>query len=276
MTADLPAALRLIYHRDEPAPRDVPLEHVYADLTFPPREPLPFVALNMVQTLDGAAAIGGRAWTIGTAVDHHLYRTLHGAVDAVLAGAGTLRAEDVVAGTHPHLRARREAAGLPPTPTAVVLTAAASFDETVLGKRFFTGREYPSLLLTTERARPADIDRVRALGVEVAVVAADDAGLVDVQAALRHLAARGMRRVLAEGGPRLATALLRRGLVDELFLTLTVRLSGDPAAPRILAGEAAIALDPISVYHYMDRAGALREIYLRLDASPAGRTPTGV
>ena len=273
MTADLPAALRLIYHRDEPAPRDVPLEHVYADLTFPPREPLPFVALNMVQTLDGAAAIGGRAWTIGTAVDHYLYRTLHGAVDAVLAGAGTLRAEDVVAGTHPHLRARRKAAGLPPTPTAVVLTAASSFDETVFGKRFFTGRGYPSLLLTTERARPADIDRVRALDVEVAVVATGDAGLVDIQAALRYLAARGMRRVLAEGGPRLATALLRQGLVDELFLTLTVRLSGDPAAPRILAGEAAIALDPISVYHYIDRAGALREIYLRLGAGPAGRTP---
>ena len=159
MTADLPVALRLIYHRDEPAPRDIPLEHVYADLTFPPREPLPFVALNMVQTLDGAAAIGGRAWTIGTAVDHYLYRTLHGAVDAVLAGAGTLRAEDVVAGTHTHLRARREAAGLPRTPTAVALTAAASFDEAVLGKRFFTGREYPSLLLTTARARPADIER---------------------------------------------------------------------------------------------------------------------
>ena len=45
----------------------------------------------------------------------------------------------------------------------MVLTADASFDETVLGKRFFTGREYPSLLLTTAQARPADIERVAAL-----------------------------------------------------------------------------------------------------------------
>ena len=51
------------------------------------------------------------------------------------------------------------------------------------------------------------------------------------------------------------------------------RSSGDPTAPRILAGEAPIALDPIGVYHYIDRAGVLREIYLRLGAGPAGRTP---
>ena len=265
MSRDLPATLRLVYHRDEPAPRDAPLEEVYADLVFPqPEGGLPYVALNMVQTLDGVAALGGRAWTIGTAVDHYLYRTMHGMVDAVVSGAGTLRREDVVAGTHPHLRARREAAGLPPAPTAVVLSATAAFDEAVYRKGFVTRRDFRSLVVTTEHARQADIDHLTDAGVEVAVVATDAAGGVDLVAALRHLAARGMGRVLAEGGPRLASALLRQALVREFFLTLALRLSGEPGAPRILEEDVSVALSPISVYQYLDEAGVLREIYLRL------------
>ena len=264
MTDGLPATLRLVYHRDEPAPRDVPLEEVYADLTFPPGTgALPYVALNMVQTLDGVAAIEGRAWTIGTAVDHYLYRTLHGMVDAVVSGAGTLRLEDVVAGTHPHLRSRREAAGVPPAPTAVVLSRTAEFDETVYCKGFFTREDFRSLVITTERARRSDIDRLTGAGVEVAVVAADPAGNVDLPAALRYLAASGFRRVLAEGGPRLAAALLHQGVVRELFLTVTLRLAGEREAPRIVEGGPPAGVTPISVYHYLDVKGTLREMYLR-------------
>ncbi len=270
MTEGLPATLRLVYHRDEPVPGDVPLEEVYANLAFPPGDALPYVALNMVQTLDGVAALGGRAWTIGTAVDHYLYRTLHGLVDAVVSGAGTLRREDVVAGTHPHLRARREAAGLPPAPTAVVLSATAAFDEAVYRKGFVTRRDFRSLVVTTEHARQADIDHLTDAGVEVAVVATDAAGGVDLVAALRHLAARGMGRVLAEGGPRLASALLRQALVQEFFLTLALRLSGEPGAPRILEEDVSVGLSPISVYQYLDESGALREIYLRLGLSASG------
>lgn len=264
MTEGLPATLRLVYHRDEPVPGDVPLEEVYANLAFPPGDALPYVALNMVQTLDGVAAIEGRAWTIGTAVDHYLYRTLHGMVDAVVSGAGTLRLEDVVAGTHPHLRSRREATGLPLTPTAVVLSATAAFDEAVYRKGFVTRRDFPSLVVTTEHARQADIDHLTDAGVEVAVVAVDPAGNVDLPAALRYLAARGFRRVLAEGGPRLAVALLQQGVVRELFLTVTLRLAGERDAPRIVEGGPPAGVTPMSVYHYLDVNGALREMYLRL------------
>lgn len=227
------------------------------------------MAMNLVQTLDGAAALSGKAWVIGTEVDHYLYRTLHGVVDAVLSGAGTLRLDDVVAGTHPHLRERRVAAGLPPSPTAVVLTATASFDDAVFRKRFFARGDFPSLVLTTGRAHHEDIRRILDAGTEVEVVRAEPGGRVDVEDALRALARRGLRRVLAEGGPTLATVLLRRRLVRQFFLTLTLGLAADPAAIRILSGPVAALLDAISVFHYLDASGSLREIYFRFDLTYA-------
>jgi riboflavin biosynthesis pyrimidine reductase len=59
---------------------------------------------------------------------------------------------------------------------------------------------------------------------------------VDLGVALRTLGARGLRHVLAEGGPRLLAELVEAGLVDELCLTWSPRLVGGPA-PRILNAE---------------------------------------
>lgn len=266
MKDELPAALRLAFDREEAAaaPRDVPLAEVYADIRFPSgTAERPFVALNLVQTLDGAAAIDGRARGIGTPVDHYLYRTLHGLVDAVLFGAGTLRAENVVVGTHPHLRARREAAGLPPAPRVVVVTATAAFDESLGARRVFAGSDPPPLIMTTPRAAAAALERLRVWGAEIVMVEVDAAGRVDVTAGLRQLAARGLHRIMAEGGPALATSFLRAGLVAELFLTVALRVAGDPGAPRFPDAPVAAVLSPLSIFHYLDRGGALREVYLR-------------
>ena len=65
----LPESLALVYHVREPFPREVPLEHVYRDLQTPPALGRPYVILNMVQTLDGAVAIDGKAWAIGSPVE---------------------------------------------------------------------------------------------------------------------------------------------------------------------------------------------------------------
>lgn len=71
------------------------------------------------------------------------------------------------------------------------------------------------------------------LGTENVLVAGDDA--VDLAEATQSLAARGWRRVLCEGGPRLLRDLLAAELVDELCLTVVPTVvAGDH--PRILAG----------------------------------------
>ena len=87
----------------------------------------PFFAANMVTSLDGRAAIGGRSKLLGSERDAELLLGLRSLFDALLVGAGTLRAErygPII--RDPGLREKREAAGLEPNPLAVVVTR--SFD----------------------------------------------------------------------------------------------------------------------------------------------------
>jgi riboflavin biosynthesis pyrimidine reductase len=262
----LPQTLTLVYHAVEPHPREVPLEEVYRTLTTPGASDRPRVILNMVQTLDGAVAINGKAWGIGSEVDHYLFRTLRGWADVILSGAGTLRLNDIVATTHPHLQVERAAAGRPVNPAAVVASRRAEFDDQTLRKRFFLGRDFSPIVLTTEHAREEDRRRVEDAGAEVWIVPAGAAGEVDVRAALSLLAQRGMTRVLAEGGPTLNRRLVDAALLDELFLTVSPRVAGVPG-PNIIAGilgGGRLSLALISEFHY--RAPEVRELYVRFAA----------
>jgi riboflavin biosynthesis pyrimidine reductase len=53
----------------------------------------PYLVLNMVTTADGRVTIGGRSGPIGNEADKDLFHALRTRVDAVMVGAGTLRAE---------------------------------------------------------------------------------------------------------------------------------------------------------------------------------------
>jgi diaminohydroxyphosphoribosylaminopyrimidine deaminase/5-amino-6-(5-phosphoribosylamino)uracil reductase len=104
-------------------------------------------------------------------------------------------------------------------------------------------------------------------------VAVRDGHLVPA-AALAALHARGVRRLLLEGGPRVAGAFLAAGLVDQVAALLTPRLLGADGAPTALAGtpftelSSAPALSDVRVR----RVGAdvLVEGYV---ASPRARRP---
>jgi riboflavin biosynthesis pyrimidine reductase len=266
----LPAALTLVYHASEPHPREVPLAAVYDPLDVPLPAGRPAVILNMVQTLDGAVAIDGRAWELGSAVDHYLFRTLRGWADAVLNGAGTLRRNDVVATTHEHLQARRREAGRTANPVAIVVSRRAGFPDDVLRKRFFTDRRFRSVVLATEAIDAADRRRVEDAGAEVWIASATPAGDVDVRAALVAIRAQGITRLLAEGGPRTNQQLVEARAIDELFVTVTPAVAGVPAPGRLagIFGGAWAGLQPISEYQY--RAPALREWYWRFAVGPAG------
>jgi 5-amino-6-(5-phosphoribosylamino)uracil reductase len=270
----LPAALGLVYHAREPYPRAVALDAVYRDLDVASPDDRPAVIVNMVQTLDGVVAIGGKAWSIGSDVDHYLFRTLRGWADVVLSGAGTLRENDVIVSTHPHLQADREASGRPGTPLAVVVSRRADFSDDVLRKRFFTHGGRPPVVATTEQSRAEDRRRVAAAGAEVLVVPAAPSGDVDMRALLALLAARGTGRILCEGGPRTNRLLIESGMVDELFVTVAPRVAGAAGGQPVVAGllgGAQAELRVISEHQYAD--AVLREWYFRFGVAglPAHR-----
>jgi riboflavin biosynthesis pyrimidine reductase len=198
-----------------------------ADVEIRARDDRPFVYLNMVASVDGRAAIEGRAHALGSDTDTLLLTELRTLADAVLIGSETLRAEGY--GTlvrNPERVARREAAGRPATPIAVLLSR--SFD-LPWDAGLFAAADQPVIVYTG-----ADAPQPPPVAAPLEVVRLPDPSPA---AALAELRSRGARALLCEGGPTLNRALLAAGVVDELFLTLSPLLAGNKEAPRIVEGE---------------------------------------
>ena len=175
-----------------PDPGEVEVADLLED--FPPEGP--YLALNMVGSVDGRAALKGRTKNLGGEADHELFHALRERVDCVMAGAGTLRAEGygrVIKSAE--ARARRESRGLDPEPVMAVVS------------------------------RSGDVP------VSTAVVGPDPARLID-----RLRSEHGVASILCEGGPTLNSALLAGGLVDELFLTISPQLLGGENPLTIVRG----------------------------------------
>ncbi len=172
---------------------------------------------NMVSTLDGAAQHEGRSQPISNETDMRIFGTLRALADVVIAGAETVRQEGYrPARAREAFAARRAAAGQGPAPAIAVVTAGLDLDFSL---PLFTSPLAPTLVVTGAGA-PADrvAEAVRA-GAEV-VVAGDGTG-VDPARAVQELAARGLRRQLTEGGPRLLGQFVAAGVLDELCLTIS-------------------------------------------------------
>lgn len=217
----------------------------------------PRVLLNMVCTADGRATVGGRSGPIGDQGDRELFHALRTAVDAVLVGAGTVRAERyrrlVRDEEHRHLRRSR---GLAEEPLACIVSAGLSLDP-----------EVP--LLADPAARiavltPSSTGELSGSATPVEYVRAARAGQLDLPAALAELRARlGVRTVLCEGGPHLNGQLLAAGLVDELFLSLAPKLAGGTGAGASLRIVSGPELDPPVELQLLDVLESRSQLLLR-------------
>ena len=77
-----------------PRPASLPAEELYLDLDLPRPDGRPFVYVNMVSSVDGAATLEGTSGALGGDGDRMAFRRLREWADVVLVGAGTIRAED--------------------------------------------------------------------------------------------------------------------------------------------------------------------------------------
>ena len=191
-----------------------------------PHEERPLVAMNFAATVDGRATIGGVSGPIGSAADTTMLARLRTRFDAVMIGAGTMRAERygrLV--TKQETREHRERLGLPHDPLMVIVSGRLDLP---WDAPLFTEGGRVLIFTAAETELPETESSVRVVRHE---------GFVDVVAALHHLRAeRGIRALLCEGGPGLHGELEAAGLVDELFLTIAPKLVGG-GAPRIVEGE---------------------------------------
>ncbi|HEX2125838.1 MAG TPA: dihydrofolate reductase family protein [Thermoleophilaceae bacterium] len=210
-----------------PERRDTSPEVFASGLRLGGRAPAgrPYLALNMVSTLDGKATIEWRTRGLSTDLDRRLFHQLRTQVDAVMVGAGTARVERYgrIVKTD-ELRERRVSEGLAPDALAVIVSARLDL--------------------------PADLPLFHEPEQEVVIATGSDAVLQGTAARIEYLRTgddlpllmarlrhdRSVRSILCEGGPTLNSHLLAAGLVDELFLTLNAKLTGGAAALTIVAG----------------------------------------
>ena len=234
---------------------------VYADLAWPGPPPhRPHVAVNMIASADGRAAAGGGTDLLASRVDRALMRALRAHADALLHGAGTLRAETFGAGVPVELAAWRAARGLTPQPLAIVVSASGA----VPAHDRYLGTDPRRRLIVTSAAGARQLSEAVRGRAEL-LVAGEEA--VDLLAALRTLRVeRGVRWLLCEGGPRLAHALFASGAVDELFLTLAPKLVAGPG-PAVLDGASLHPPLPLTLLAVHEHAGELFLRY-RVDAGP--------
>ncbi len=151
---------------------------------------------------------------------------LRAAADAILVGAGTIRADNPrLLVRSPARVAARAGRGLPPHPRRVTLTSSGSLPPDA---RFFAGPG-PVPLVYCAAGMAAEL--AGRLGTAARVVSAG--AVPSVAAVLADLyAERSVRCVLIEGGSRVLREVLAGDLADELRLAVAPFFIGSPGAPR--------------------------------------------
>jgi 2,5-diamino-6-(ribosylamino)-4(3H)-pyrimidinone 5'-phosphate reductase len=193
----------------------------------------PFVSINMAMTADGKITSALREEpAFASRYDKKMMDRLRAEADAVLVGAGTLRADDPPLHVRdPEMQAHRRSLGKPDGLVNILVTATASVDPRA---RFFTGHGASERIVATVVDAPAD--RLLRLA-KVAKVWTVGSGQVDLRELLTRLAARGIERLLVEGGGELNWGFVRDDLFDELYVTIAPALLGGRNAPTPCEGE---------------------------------------
>jgi diaminohydroxyphosphoribosylaminopyrimidine deaminase/5-amino-6-(5-phosphoribosylamino)uracil reductase len=203
-------------------------------------DPRPFVIWKFAATLDGrSAALDGTSQWITSPEARADVQELRSTVDAIIVGVGTVLADD------PHLTARTDAGALANRQPLRVIVDTANRTPPTARVRDGAARTY--IATAEELGRGVD-------------------GRVDLRALGAALFERGCRRVLLEGGPTLAGAYLREGLVDEVVGYLAPKLLG--AGPSALAAAGIVTIAEAIDLELTDvrRVGP----DLRIDALPKG------
>jgi 5-amino-6-(5-phosphoribosylamino)uracil reductase len=188
----------------------------------------PYILLSCGISIDGYLDnASSKRLLLSNDADLERVDSVRAASDAILVGARTVRQDN------PRLlvrsracREERTSRGLPASPAKVTVTAGARLDPEA---RFFATGDSDKLVYC---ARPAYDEARRRLGGVATVV--DGGPRVRMRALVEDLQARGMRRLMVEGGGTIHTQFLTAGLADELHLVVAPFFVGDSRAPRFV------------------------------------------
>jgi len=199
----------------------------------------PFAFVNFAMTADGKIASANRAVsTFSSSRDRELMMSLRTRADAVMSGARTVDLNPVTLGPgaakYRRLRLRN---GLAEYNLRVIVSGSGSVDPKA---KIFEKRFSPIIVLTTRRAEARRLAALRKVADDVKICGTTE---INFPMALRWLRKKWkVRRLLCEGGGEVHDALLRAGVVDELYLTVCPKILGGRLAPTIADGRGAPSL----------------------------------
>jgi riboflavin biosynthesis pyrimidine reductase len=241
---------------DLPLPEE--LASIYGHLQLPPHPGRPYLAANFVTTLDGVVSLDASGHMGGGEIsgfNHHdrmVMGLLRAVSDAVIVGAGTLRASPdhlwtaeyiypPLAGAYKRLRANL---GKREPPLNVFVTARGELDPDT---RVFRSGEVPVLIVTTADG----MGRMQNTGLpsSVEVSRIETGGLLSAGAIVDSVGrVRRSDVILVEGGPHLMASFFAERILDELFLTLAPQVAGrshSAERPGLVSGRSFAPENPL-------------------------------
>jgi 5-amino-6-(5-phosphoribosylamino)uracil reductase len=188
----------------------------------------PYILLSCGMSIDGYLnGATAKRLLLSNDADFDRVDAVRAGCDAILVGAATVRRDN------PRLLVRsqarrddREARGLPPSPVKVTVTAGALLDPCA---DFFTTGDSEKIVYCASAAVAAATER---LGDVATVI--DGGEPVDLNRLTEDLYARGVGRLMVEGGGSMHTQFLTAGLADELHLVVAPFFIGDSRARRFV------------------------------------------
>jgi riboflavin biosynthesis pyrimidine reductase len=248
--------LETLYELDNADAVELPvpplLRELHGPLRFSSRLDRPHVIANFVISLDGVTSLGIPGKAGGGPIsgnnehDRLVMGILRAVSDAVIVGAGTLRAvpnhvwspEYIYPPLHDIYAALRSAIGKAGPPLNVIVTSGGNID---LDLPVFKSLGVEVLIVTTEPGA-GRIRRLSGRSPHVRIHSVDSAGpRLSAQAILEAVGAvRRCERILVEGGPQLIGDFFAEGCLDELFLTQSPQIAGRNGAgkrPGLVAGK---------------------------------------
>jgi len=181
----------------------------------------PYVILNAAMTLDGKIATVAGDSMISCGADLDRIHRLRAGVDAVMIGVGTVLADN------PSLTVRRTRGK---NPVRVIVDSEA---RTPLTAKVLDGSA-KTIIAVTNRAPKQRVKGLLETGTQVVACGSEKVCLPKL---VKKLYARGVRKILLEGGSTLNWSMLKQGLVDEVWIAIAPRIVGGTAARTLVGGD---------------------------------------
>jgi diaminohydroxyphosphoribosylaminopyrimidine deaminase/5-amino-6-(5-phosphoribosylamino)uracil reductase len=209
----------------------------------------PHVTAKWAMTLDGklATRTGDAYWISGPQARVWVHN-LRDRVDAILVGAGTAHADNpqLTVRLTPEQRQYERAPREGPLRVVLATNGQLAPQLHLLQPALASG----TCVLVGETCPTEQREHLREYGVEVLPIPVDAQGHIDLSAALKALAQKGIMHVLLEGGAHLLGNAFDHALIDSVAVFIAPKLVGGAEAPSPLKGLGLASMqDAVRLHH---------------------------